>query len=47
MQVVGMSYLRGDCGVNKVDGERNEIVYRRFGMTIKEEGVSYIFCLEL
>ncbi len=46
MQAVGMSYLKGDCGVNKVDGERNENVYGRFGMAIKE-GVSYIFCLEL
>ncbi len=42
-----MSYLRGGCGVNRMDGERNENVYGRSGMTSKEEGVSYIFCLEL
>ncbi len=35
-----MSYLRGGCGVNRMDGENNESVYRRFGMTSKREEMS-------
>ncbi len=34
-----MSYLRGICGVNRMDGESNENVYRRFGMVSKGGGV--------
>ncbi len=35
-----MNYLRGGCGVNRMDGENNESVYRRFGMTSKREEMS-------
>ncbi len=35
-----MSYLRGICGVNRMDGESNENVYRRFGMVSKGGGDS-------
>ncbi len=40
IQAVEISYLRGGCGVNRVDGENNESVYRRFGMSSKGEGMS-------
>ncbi len=30
--------MRGDCGVNRVDGESNESVYERFGMSNRGEG---------
>ncbi len=30
IQAVEMSYLRGGCGVNRMDGESNENVYRKF-----------------
>ncbi|RUM29363.1 MAG: hypothetical protein DSY42_06675 [Aquifex sp.] len=40
IQAVEMSYLRGCCGVNRMDGESNENVYRRFGMASKGEGMS-------
>ncbi len=39
MQVVEMSYLRGACGVWRMDGESNESVYHRFGMSSKGEGM--------
>ncbi len=26
-----MSYLKGDCGVNRMDSESNENVYGKFG----------------
>ncbi len=35
-----MSYLRGGCGVNRMDGESNENVYRKFGMSSRGEGMS-------
>ncbi len=37
IQAVAMSYLRGGCGVNRMDGESNENVYRKFGMSSTEE----------
>ncbi len=33
LQAVEMSSLRGECGVNRMDGENNECVYRRFGVS--------------
>ncbi len=33
---VEMSYLRGGCGVNRIDGESNENVYGSFGMSSRE-----------
>ncbi len=35
-----MSYLRGGCGVNRMDGESNENVYRKFGMSNRGKGMS-------
>ncbi len=35
-----MSYLRGGCGVNRMDGECNENLYRKFGMSSRGEGMS-------
>ncbi len=40
IQAVEMSYLRGGCGVNRTDGESNENVYRKFGVSSKGEGMS-------
>ncbi len=40
IQAVEMSYLRGGCGVNRMDGESNENVYRNFGMSNRGEGMS-------
>ncbi len=34
-----MSYLRGACGVQRMDGESNENAYNRFGMSRKGEGM--------
>ncbi len=34
------SYLRGGCGVNKMDDENNESVYRGSGMSSRGEGMS-------
>ncbi len=31
IQAVEISYLRGGCGVNRMDGESNENVYRKSG----------------
>ncbi len=39
IQVVEMSYLRSACGVRRVDGESNESVCNRFGMSSKGEGM--------
>ncbi len=39
IQAVEMSYLRGGCGVNRMDGESNENVYRKF-MSSRGEGMS-------
>ncbi len=33
IQTVKMSYLRGGCGVNRMDSESNENVYERFGIS--------------
>ncbi len=35
-----MSYLKGGCGVNRMDGESNENVYRKFGMSSRGKGMS-------
>ncbi len=35
-----MSYLRGACGLNGMDGESNESVYGRFGASFKSEGMN-------
>jgi len=35
-----MSYLRGACCLSRMDGESNESVYRRFGMSVKSEGMN-------
>ncbi len=32
VQAGEMSYLRSACGVSRMDGMRNEIVYERFGI---------------
>ncbi len=36
IQAVEMSYLRGGCSVNRIDGESNENIYRKFGMSNRE-----------
>lgn len=40
IQVVKMCHLTAVCGVNRVDGKRNESVYGRTGMSNKGEGMS-------
>ncbi len=40
IQIVEMSYLRGGCDVNRMDGESNENVYRKFGISSRGEGMS-------
>ncbi len=35
-----MSYLRGASVLNRMDGENNENVYGRFGMSVKSEGMN-------
>ncbi len=40
IQAVEMSYLRGDSGVNRMDGESNENVFGRLGMSSRAEGMS-------
>ncbi len=39
IQAVEMSYLRSACGIRRMDGESNESVYNRFGMSSKGEGM--------
>ena len=39
IQAVEMSFLRGACGVRRMNGDSNERVYERFGMSSKGEGV--------
>ncbi len=39
IEAVEMSYLRNACGMRRMDGESNESVYNRFGMSSKGEGV--------
>ncbi len=38
VQAVEMSYLRSACGVNRMNGMRNESVYERFGKCHVDEG---------
>ncbi len=40
IQAVEMSYLRGACGLNGMDGESNKSVYGKFGMSFKSEGMN-------
>ncbi len=40
IQAAEMSFLRGGCGVNRMEGESNENVYRKFGMFRRGEGMS-------
>ncbi len=40
MQAIEMSYMRGGCGVNRMDGESNENVYIKFGILSRGEGMS-------
>ena len=40
IQAVEMSYLRGACSLSRMDGESNESVYGRFGMSVKGEGMN-------
>ena len=40
IQAVEMSYLRGACGLTRWDGESNETVYERCGMSENERGVN-------
>ncbi len=35
-----MSYLRGACGLNRMDSESNVSVYGKFGMSVKSEGMN-------
>ncbi len=39
IQADEMSYLRGACGLNRVDGENSESVCGKFGMSVKCEGM--------
>ncbi len=40
IQATEMSYLRGRCGVNRMDGESNENVERKSGMSSRGKGMS-------
>ena len=40
MCAVKMSYLRGACGVTRLDGESNESVYERSGISSQGNGVN-------
>ncbi len=40
IQAVEMSFLRGGCGVKRMDGESNEDVYKKFGMSSRGGGMS-------
>ncbi len=35
-----MNYLRGGCGVKRMEGENNDSGYRRFGMSSRGKGMS-------
>ncbi len=35
-----MSYPRGSCGLNRMNGESNETVYGKLGMSFKSEGMN-------
>ncbi len=40
IQAVEMSYFRGACSLNTMDGESKESVCGRFGMSVKGEGMN-------
>ncbi len=40
IQAAEMSYLRGGCGGNRMEGESNENVNRKFGVSSRGEGMS-------
>ncbi len=40
MQAVEMSYMRGGCGVNRINAESNENIYIKFGIFSRGEGMS-------
>ncbi len=40
IQATEMGYLRGAWGLNRMDGESNESVYGKFGMSFKYEGMN-------
>ncbi len=40
IQAKKMSYLRGVCGLNRMDGESNESLYGKFRMPVKSEGIN-------
>ncbi len=46
MRAVEMSYLRGACGVSRMDGMRNKSVYERFGMCRVGEGKKCVVVVE-
>ncbi len=39
MHAVEMSYLRGACGVTRLDSESNESVYKRYSMGTCANGI--------
>ncbi len=39
-QAVEMSYLRGACGLNRMDSQSTESVYGKFCMSFKSEGMN-------
>ncbi len=40
IQAVEINYLRGVCGLNRMDGESNKSVYNKFVMSVKNEGIN-------
>ncbi len=40
IEAAEMSHLRGGCGMNRMDGDSDENIYRRFGMASKAGGLS-------
>ncbi len=40
IQAVEISYLRGGCVVNRMDGKSNENVYSEFGVSSRGKGMS-------
>ncbi len=39
---VEMSYLRGSCGVSRMDGESNESVSGKYGISSRGKGMSCV-----
>ncbi len=35
-----MSYQKGACGLNRMDGESNKSVYGKFGLSFKSDGMN-------